>query len=152
MIKATLDKGDKDTGQGEYTVELVQWNDSFVIGYQEVDEDHQKLVGMLNALNTSISEQDTHEVVGKVLNDLLSYTAWHFRHEERLMQTFRYPDYVAHKKEHGSLIQQATELQTKFLAAEQELTQDVMDFLKRWLVHHILQTDKAMADFLRQKV
>lgn len=132
-------------------MDFVLWNESFMVGYPEVDEDHEKLVGMLNTLNASVASKDTHEVVGQVLNDLLSYTAWHFRHEERLMQTNRFPGYMAHKKEHTALIQQADELQTQFHAGKQVITHDVMDFLKGWLVHHILETDKVMADFLCQK-
>ncbi|MBF0421362.1 MAG: hemerythrin family protein [Magnetococcales bacterium] len=132
-------------------MEPVEWNSSFLIGFQEVDDDHQVLVRMFNTLVTNVSKGTSHEIIGQILNELVSYTAWHFRHEERLMQTYRYPGFMAHKKEHNDLVEQTVELQTKFHAGQQTINEQVINFLKEWLVHHILGTDKEMADFLMKK-
>ncbi|MBF0138583.1 MAG: hemerythrin family protein [Magnetococcales bacterium] len=133
-------------------METLLWNESLSVGCTEIDNDHKKLVGLLNNLIVAVSENRGRDVVGKVLNDLLSYTAWHFRHEERLMQTYRYEGIIAHKNEHAELIGHADSLRRQFQEKEVDITQEVIDFLKQWLTHHILETDLHMGRFLEQKM
>ncbi|MBF0184044.1 MAG: hemerythrin family protein [Magnetococcales bacterium] len=128
--------------------EILQWDASLSLGVAEIDEDHRKLIALLNELATHIAEHQAREELIVVLENLLSYTAWHFRHEERLMQTYRFPGYMAHKREHADLVQEATSFQQKFLAGEQDMTMDVVALLKDWVLHHVLQTDRQMAAYL----
>ncbi|MBF0614368.1 MAG: hemerythrin family protein [Magnetococcales bacterium] len=133
-------------------MELFAWNDELSVGCLEVDQDHKKLVGILNSLIAAIKEEHGREVIGKILNDLLSYTSWHFRHEERLMQTYRFSGFMAHKKEHAELIAQAVTLQKQFDEEGKDLSDDVLEFLKKWLTHHILEVDMVMGRFLHEKI
>ncbi|MBF0127613.1 MAG: hemerythrin family protein [Magnetococcales bacterium] len=133
-------------------MDTLQWSESLSVGFQEVDDDHKKLVVMLNTLITAIQEKNSRSIIGKVLHELISYTSWHFRHEERLMQTYRFKGFLAHKGEHAELINQAGELQRKFTHEGVDLTQDVLEFLKTWLTNHILKTDREMGLFLSGKV
>lgn len=133
-------------------METLDWNDSLAVGFKEVDDDHKKLIGMLNSLITAINENHARDAIGKVLNELVGYTSWHFRHEERLMQTHRYTGFTAHKGEHGKLTEQAVELQRKFHDEGVDLTQEIMEFLKGWLTDHILRSDLEMSAFLSNKI
>ncbi|MBF0610168.1 MAG: hemerythrin family protein, partial [Magnetococcales bacterium] len=103
-------------------------------------------------LITAINENREREVVGRVLDEMLSYTSWHFRHEERLMQTYRYEGFTNHKNEHAELIGHASNLRRQFHEEGAGITQEVIDFLKKWLTHHILETDMHMGHFLNQKM
>ncbi|MEO5332302.1 MAG: bacteriohemerythrin [Magnetococcus sp. YQC-5] len=129
-------------------METLMWNESLSVGCIEVDNDHKKLVGLLNNLILAISENRGRDVVGRVLDELLSYTAWHFRHEERLMQSYRYEGFIAHKNEHIDLIGKANTLRRQFHEEDADITLEVIDFLKAWLTHHILETDLHMGRFL----
>ena len=63
------------------------WDQNFVTGLPEVDEQHHALVDLFNELSRSLFLSDASREV--VLNDtfdrLVAYTQYHFRDEEALM-------------------------------------------------------------------
>ncbi|MBF0178429.1 MAG: hemerythrin family protein [Magnetococcales bacterium] len=133
-------------------METLQWTDALSVGLAEIDNDHKKLVEMLNALIVASRDGSERIRIGKILDELISYTSWHFRHEERLMQTYRFKGFMAHKNEHAGLIEQAASLQKAFHANQAEITLEVLEFLRNWLTHHILETDLELGTFLKPKL
>jgi hemerythrin len=137
--------------RGGTTMPLMQWNDKLSTGVATVDADHKKLVAMVNELYDGVVAGHGKDVVGKVLDGLISYTAEHFAREERYFAQSNYPDAVAHKKEHADLVKQVLEVQAKFKAgATSSLSLEVMNFLKTWLVKHIQGSDKKFGPHLVQ--
>ena len=124
------------------------WDNSLSVQIQEIDEDHRKLVDLFNILNRSIVEGDATDYIEAVLDELLSCTIWHFRHEERLMVKYSYEGLPEHKKEHQELIESATELKQKFLQEGKALSSEDIEFLEHWLTGHILGTDMSLGSFL----
>ena len=133
-------------------MEQLAWNDSLKIGVDEVDKDHQHLVGLLNDLIQCINDKKGNDEIDVILDELLGYTSWHFRHEERLMQTYDYDGIMDHKSEHAALIEQAVGLQEKFKTEGEGITPEVLDFLKNWLTNHILGTDSDMCRYLKSEM
>lgn len=127
------------------------WEDRFSVGIAEIDMQHQKLVQMLNELYDAMKAGKGNDVLGKVLNGMIQYTASHFATEERYMKLHGYPDFAAHKREHDSLTQQVLELQEQFNAGQPVLSMKVGTFLKGWLINHISGTDMGYSPFLRAK-
>ena len=62
------------------------WEDRFSVGIAEIDMQHQKLVQMLNELYDAMKAGKGNDVLGKVLNGMIQYTASHFATEERYMK------------------------------------------------------------------
>mgnify|MGYP001558302938 CR=1 FL=1 len=131
---------------------LMQWNESLKVGIDAVDGDHQKLVGMVNELFDAMQAGRGKDVLGKVLDELASYTAQHFAREESYFARTGYPDSAAHKKEHDDLRKQVNDVQAKFKSgATATLTIDVLNFLRDWLVKHIKGSDMKYAPHLKAK-
>ena len=124
------------------------WSNTLSVYVDEVDDDHRKLVDLFNLFMHALDDGGSPEYQEAVLEELISATAWHFRHEERLMIKYAYPDYSAHRQEHEELIAGAGELRQKFLAAGRQATEEDIEFLEHWLVAHIIATDMKMGDFL----
>ena len=61
---------------------LMQWNEKMSVGVSTFDNEHKKLIDLVNALHDGIQANRTPDVLGKVLDGLISYTATHFKHEE----------------------------------------------------------------------
>lgn len=114
------------------------------IGFEEIDEDHRKLVGTFNELNRAVTVGESPEYLAATLEELINCTVWHFSHEERLMLKQRYDDIKEHKAEHRELVQAARELQGQLLQAGQHVAEERIVILERWLTGHILTTDQRL--------
>jgi hemerythrin-like metal-binding protein len=124
------------------------WGETLSVQVKEIDEDHRRLVDLFNILNHSVAEGDGLDYIKAVLEELISCTIWHFKHEERLMLKYGYEGYLEHKTEHDELIDSVKELQTKFIQDGQMLTSDEIEFLEHWLTGHILSTDMDLGSYL----
>lgn len=121
---------------------LMQWTDKFSVGVPSIDTDHKRLVAMVNDLYDGVVAGHGKDVVGRVLDGLISYTAEHFAREERYFAATSYPDAAAHKKEHQDLVKQVLDVQARYKSgATSTLSLEVMNFLKTWLVRHIQGSD-----------
>ena len=130
---------------------LFVWSDKYSVNIKEIDNQHKKLVDMLNSLHDSMKAGKGNEVLGKTLMELIQYVGTHFATEEKLLSTNGYPEYNAHKAEHTKLTQKAIELQKDFQQGAPVITVEVLGFLKDWLQNHILGTDKKYSSFLNSK-
>ena len=124
---------------------MMEWNDTLKVGHSAIDRDHQRLVGLINKLGDAMSAGQGRDVCGNVLNELISYTQTHFATEERLMVLHHYADESRHRTEHAKLIQDVQDFRAKFEAGTATLSVSLLHFLMEWLTHHILESDKALA-------
>ncbi len=131
---------------------LMVWNDKFSVGVAAIDNEHKRLVQMLNELYDAIQAGRGKDALGKILDGLIAYTAGHFAHEERLFAETGYPASAAHTKEHEDLKKQVLDVQAKYRAgATGVLSLEVMNFLKNWLVVHIQGSDRKYGPHLNAK-
>jgi len=131
--------------------ELLEWVDALSVGIEEIDNQHKELVRLLNQLHTAIWEKHGSAASMEILDKLVEYTRVHFTVEESLMRILGYPDYEHHRQEHEKLISQVIELQRKLKSGEANISFELLHFLKNWLTHHILGTDKAYAPYFLSK-
>jgi hemerythrin len=136
----------------ETAMPLLDWNDRMSVGVSVIDAEHKTLVTMLNALHDGMQAGKAKETLGKVLDELIAYTASHFAHEERLFAQTGYPAADAHAAEHKALTKQALDVQAKYKAgATTVLSMEVINFLRNWLVNHIQGSDKKYGPHLNAK-
>jgi hemerythrin len=121
---------------------LIIWRDSFLTGFSEIDQQHKKLVDMINTLFDSISNKDRQAVLDEAFISLVKYTQVHFKQEEELMVKYAYANFIEHSKEHADFIAKVTELSAKFKKGDNKVLIDVINFLKDWLINHIIGSDK----------
>lgn len=124
------------------------WDNTLSIQVDEIDDDHRKLVDLFNILSHAVAEGASKDYVEAVLEELVSCTVWHFKHEERLMLKYGYDGYQAHKTEHDELIDSAKLLQQQFVQEGKQLSDDNIRFLEHWLTGHILGPDMDLGAFL----
>lgn len=130
---------------------LFTWKDEYSVNIREIDDQHKQLVNMVNELHEAMMQQRAKDVLGSILNKLVSYCASHFATEERLMQTHGYPDFTDHKAKHDKMTAKVLALQSDLKAGKMNLTIEVSQFLKDWLDKHILGTDKKYSAHLNAK-
>lgn len=110
-----------------------------------------KLVELVNRLYRAVTEKQGKDAVGRILNELVEYTGEHFKTEEEFFDRYGYPERGEHKKIHNDLVQKVMDFQRKFESGKAEVDMELMEFLKDWLVNHIMKTDRKYAPFLQEK-
>jgi hemerythrin-like metal-binding protein len=124
------------------------WDKTLSVDVPEIDEDHRRLVDLFNILNHSVVDGDATQYIEAVMEELISCTVWHFRHEERLMLKYGYEGFMEHKSEHEELIASAKALQQKLLEEGKSVLSEDIQFLENWLTGHILGTDMDLGSYL----
>ena len=125
----------------------IAWDESLSVEVDEIDEDHRKLVKLFNILSDSVTDGDSTDYIGATLDELISLTAWHFKHEERLMILYNYDGLAEHKSEHDELIESVKVLQ-QFYKENKLLTNEDIEYLESWLTEHILGHDMKLGFYL----
>ena len=130
---------------------LIVWDESFSVGVSRIDEQHKKLVGMINELNEAMRKGQGKEVVGDIVKGLVEYTLTHFALEEKLFAGTGYPDTAAHKREHAEFVAKVSKFRDDFEAGRLSLSIDVMNFLSGWLKGHIKGCDQKYSNHFKEK-
>jgi len=134
---------------------LIEWNDSLRLGIAVVDRQHERLVGIINRLNEATLEGRGADVIGEILDELIIYTATHFRMEEKYFAQFDYSDADEHKREHDALIEKVNAFASDFQAAprnsKSDLAQELLQFLQIWWRYHMMETDSKFVALFKQK-
>lgn len=131
--------------------QLLAWTDELSVGIEEIDRQHMELVALLNELHVAITEHRASSACLAILDKLIEYTRVHFTVEESLFRILDYPGYGPHRQEHEKLIEQIVGFQQKLKNENGNVTFELLHFLRGWLTHHILGTDKAYVPFLLSK-
>ena len=64
------------------------------------------------------------------------------------MEKYNFKTYDNHKQQHDDILQQVSELYEKLDRGEEILIVNILEFLKKWLVNHILKTDVVLGKYL----
>jgi hemerythrin len=125
-----------------------EWTDKYSVGVPSIDGQHKRLIEIINSLYESMRAGQGEIALGKLLEDLASYTRTHFRAEEKLLESNGYPELAVHKKVHEALAAQVMDLIAQHKAGKTALSIQTGNFLKNWLSNHILNTDKNYSEHL----
>jgi len=129
---------------------LIEWNNMYSVNVAEIDQQHQKLVELLNLLHDSIKAGKKDEILGQIYNELVAYAVTHFNAEEALMKKANYPDLEEHQEVHKSLIGRVQILQKAYFDGSPTALNDTLEFLRNWLLKHIAGTDKKYSSALNK--
>lgn len=127
------------------------WKDEYSVGIEEMDNDHKKLLNLINQLQTAVHYYTGKEFEEKALDELVDYTKTHFKKEEKLLEDNGYADLEAHKLQHEKFIAKVTSFLEQYKKDSDMTMTDTLEFLKDWLIKHINGTDKEYGKVLNEK-
>ncbi len=117
----------------------IQWHDSFSVGIKKIDNQHKKLFSLLNELIVASETGQEAEVLGRVLDDLVSYTDYHFKTEEPFFRI--HPQQKKHVSIHRGFIENAQQMVSVFHEGAENTGETTIHYLKNWILNHVLETD-----------
>ncbi len=132
-------------------MEKIIWTKKYSVGVKEIDTQHKKLLQIINQL---IEYQDISvhsEEISDVLTEMMEYASYHFDAEEALMSKHGYAELPPHRRKHMDFIRKTAKLASDTVDGAQQVPQEVLAFLKDWLIDHILKTDMQYKPFFAEK-
>lgn len=130
------------------SIDIFPWDDNFNTGLPKVDEQHRKLVQLLNLLASHVAFQTAIEQLNDIFDELAAYTIYHFQTEEEIWKAYLGDDpvEVEHRATHARFVAEVARLKAELgLKPLAQLAEEALAFLARWLASHILETDRYMA-------
>ena len=127
---------------------LVTWDQSYSVRVRKLDEQHQKLFSLLNALHEAMRQGKGQAVVQDTLGELATYAVTHFRAEEELLRRTNYPGFAAHQAEHQKFVEKVSQLTEDLQAGRNASPIALLGFVEDWLAEHIRRTDRSYSAYL----
>jgi len=127
---------------------VMQWTEQLSVKIDSIDNEHKKLIELINKLSDAMSQGKGHNALDAILKELTDYTEFHFHHEEEALKKHNYPGFAAHKKEHEGFVSKIEDTKKKYEEGSITLTIPLIDFLTSWIKEHILKSDFAYSPFL----
>ncbi len=127
------------------------WNPCFLTGLASVDNQHHRLIELINRFGELISQQENVATteLDEVFIELADYAGYHFAEEEALMARMHLdPRHITqHQGNHKKFLEEVV-LRHKAVNADPDHVEggrSLLQFLSHWLAYHILGTDQVMA-------
>ena len=132
----------------KYNPETTNWNDSYLLGIPMIDNQHKKFFVILDNLETLNQKQEKSEM-HSLINELQNYVIYHFQTEEDLMVKSQSPNIDLHIMEHELFRKKVEEFHHSYYNYNAELLNEMISFMRKWLLIHISGTDAEYADSIK---
>lgn len=126
---------------------IFQFTDDCIIGNPQIDDEHRHLFEIMNR-GISIAENgyagDQYAVIKELLDELDDYAEQHFTREENYMEQILDPELILQRNQHmifRDKIREWSFTDIDDYAEQQRVLRELMEYLARWLYHHILSSD-----------
>jgi hemerythrin-like metal-binding protein len=130
-------------------MQKLTWKSAYDIGIAPIDEQHKKLLEIINELYEGNQSGSSHLIMDSIFTRLADYTHYHFSTEEDMFAQYRYPVAAQHITEHDEFRGKVKSLRAETKGGNLILSLKTIDYLKDWTINHILGTDREFSNFVR---
>jgi hemerythrin len=118
-------------------------------GIAEIDRQHAQLVKCLDELSVFVGGNFEFSASLTALTTLIDYTRDHFAFEESVLASCHYPLLAEHIAEHNTITANAEALWLE-VEAGNEIGEQLVPTIRKWIVDHINAEDIQFANFIRE--
>ena len=147
IIANALKTGDLGSAVSEH---LVDWTKGLATGIPLIDEQHKMLLNYINSLHSAMKRGVTDTELLNILNVLYDYTVSHFSTEEQFFSHSDYADTQKHREIHRKFTDRIAEFRDAMAKGSAQVSMELLNFLKDWLIHHIQGTDHQYVDSVQR--
>lgn len=137
------------------TSHRIEWSSEFNTGVKIIDEQHHKLIEMINDYGQDLVAGLGFKKIEIILGEMAAYAKVHFKTEEGLMIKHEFPGYQQHKIVHDSFKRQLVEYIMRYQQGDVFLGREVHRYLREWFVEHIMNqtkyADKNLGEYLNRR-
>jgi len=131
----------------------LEWSDELhATGYEDIDNDHRVLVGVLNELVSDLRKGNLVKTMDRTLRFLDKYTTDHFQKEEDVMRATQCKGYSQNKKEHLEFERKLLNFKHQFddEGYTRANLKEFLNYLTTWVSNHMLKTDILLRTTLEE--
>jgi len=121
---------------------MIEWNKEHSLGLSIIDEEHKQVIEIINGIIAAKQRDNFPEEIEEMLHEMIDYAWSHFKTEESYMLEFNFHEYQYHKEEHFDFINRMNSYFSRVVSGDYQLANEILEFLKQWLVRHIEGTDR----------
>ncbi|MCP4254771.1 MAG: hemerythrin family protein [Candidatus Scalindua sp.] len=121
---------------------MIEWDKEHSLGLSIIDEEHKKVIEIINRIIVAKQRDNYPEEIEAMLHEMIDYAWSHFKTEESYMLEFNYSEYQYHKEEHYDFVHRMNSYCSRVVNGNYQFSNEILEFLKQWLVRHIEGTDK----------
>lgn len=135
---------------------VFEWHDGLSVGIDNMDNHHKRLIVLVNYFydkhkdNAFSGKLDDASIVELLVmfDNLINYATYHFSIEETLMKKYSFPEIDTHIMEHKFFKYKIKVLYNNIKNRNSIIIIDILSFLQRWIIVHILNSDKQYGAFI----
>lgn len=117
-----------------------------------LDREHQGIFEKMNRVAQLNARLPKKMTLLAAFDDLIMFTAHHFKDEEAHMEEIGFPKVESHRASHRRLTEALERHRQEFVSSVYgRFPSSVFDFFKTWVTSHIMIVDKEYAEFERAK-
>lgn len=128
---------------------MIKWSDDYLIGIEEIDNQHKRLFEITDEAFNLLKDDlrvDKYDEIVSILEELKSYTLYHFKSEEEYMLRVGYKRYFSQKVDHDDFIEKINNIDLNKVDEDQNAyLMSIVEFAVQWISDHIIQKDMLIA-------
>lgn len=127
---------------------MIKWEEKYCLGVESIDRQHEELFQIANRIYDLLKNKlitDKYDHIVEIIEELKSYTVYHFKTEEEYMQSIGYKKILSQKVAHNDFLEKMESIDLdKIDNGHNEYLLGILDFVCIWLVEHIIKEDKLI--------
>jgi hemerythrin len=131
---------------------LIQWEPKFALGVNEIDEQHKRMLSLINKLYDLFSQRkhNDQEEIDRVIAEMADYAVYHFETEEKYFLIYNYEKQEEHVAVHNQYRAKIEEWRAAYdKTKDDKIFFEVSNFLNEWWTWHINNTDREYVPFMK---
>jgi methyl-accepting chemotaxis protein len=130
----------------------IDWSDLLSVGVNEMDDEHKELFNRINDLLKSLLGQGEDQNIADLVGRINEYIEFHFRDEEKMLESYNYPGLAEQKKLHAIYEHEFDMIEKQLRAGDFDagLLIQIQDKIVNWLLNHIAKVDKKYGIFFEE--
>jgi hemerythrin-like metal-binding protein len=131
---------------------LIPWKSEFELGIEEIDEQHKKVLAIINKLYDLFNEKklDDQVAIDSIIKELADYAIYHFQTEENYFKIYGYEQAQGHIEVHNQYRAKIEDWRKRYDEnKDPAIFFEISNFLQDWWTWHINNTDRAYVPFMK---
>lgn len=131
---------------------FITWKEEYALGINEIDTQHQKMLGIINELHDLMGEEAKADQtkIDKIIQEMADYAIYHFGTEEKYFRLFSYENTESHTAIHNQYVDKVNEWRARYdESKDPAIFFEIFSYLQDWWIWHICNTDREYVSFMR---